>query len=454
MAARRIEDAIEAAALWIGRLDARISASPLREAWQVRACVQAGVTLAGLDGTPTRAGDVAALMCGVRTPSPDGHGPAAAGLAWWRLGLARVPLSQRTLRLVGRQAEPRLAVRELQEDWDMEDAVPRATRESDLEDLDGWAKEQGARALEAVRAAMSAGGGLRAVAAGVRASLRSDPDPGFWERAHVLKRSLSDDAIARAEILADRLDADEGRRVVARMRERLAALVLNPPSRTGAAHLVVADALRDSGMTAERLSCLTGGTKRLGMEGRLDDRALGGFLRVIGREAREGLALLDALESTVARWARSEAAKSDVRSSLPDVLHAFLVLPSLDVDWLCAATRMEQRVAQKFVRRLADADLVVPWAERRTVPEAGTRSAEVRVWMAAGLDAAYRRALGTRGPWTRAGGASVLAPGEAVARAWDADLSVPMSEVFRRFDGQIADIDREYGHLMARDRRR
>lgn len=450
MRASPIPAAIEDAALHIGRLDARVSASPLREAWQVRACVQAGVALAAVDGTPTRAADVAALMSGAMTPSVEGHGPAAIGLTWWRMGLAQVPLSERVARLVGRIPSPALAIREAQADWDMEDVIPRVARGHPIVELDDWTRREGKRVRLAAIAAMEEVRGLRAVARGIRAALLRGADPAFHERAHEMKNLIGDQAIARAQAEAADLDEAEAEAVMRKMRDRVAALELRAPSRFGAVHAVVPDILKEIGFSAERLSCLTGATKRLGMEGRLDDRAMAGFLRVLAKEARSGLALLDALETVVMRWSRHQATAADARSRLPDVLHALLILPAVDVDWMALATGLDERVAQKFVKRLADAGLIAEWAGRRTAPEGRGRSAEVRLWMAAGLDADYDRALRRRGVWVRGGGAVTSTPSELIGRAADVDLAVPMSEVFRRFDGEMADIDREFGRLVRR----
>src|SRR3546814_9688659 len=48
--------------------------------------------------------------------------------------------------------------------------------------------------------------------------------------------------------------------------------------------------------TRNRLSCITGATKRLGFERRLDDRAFVGFLKQLALDASSGLDLLDDLE--------------------------------------------------------------------------------------------------------------------------------------------------------------
>lgn len=231
------------------------------------------------------------------------------------------------------------------------------------------------------------------------------------------------------------------------------ALEIRPPSRLGAVHAVVPDVLVSMGVASVRLSCLTGATKRLGMEGRLDDRAMSGFLRKLAHEAREGLALLDALEDLVGAWARDPACAADSRSRLPDVIHALVVLPAVDADWLRWSAGLDERVVQKFTRRLADAGLVTEWAGRRTVREGEGRNAEVRLWMASGLEALYERALRRRGSWRRADAPLTFEPQAFASRFSDPDLAVPMAEVFRRFDGEMADIDRLYGRLVGRTRR-
>src|SRR3546814_9376453 len=54
--------------------------------------------------------------------------------------------------------------------------------------------------------------------------------------------------------------------------------------------------MQEMGITRTRLSCITGATKRLGFERRLDDRAFVGFLKQLALDASSGLDLLDDLE--------------------------------------------------------------------------------------------------------------------------------------------------------------
>src|SRR5437899_2860721 len=102
MWSNRVVAALEDVANLLGRLDARISLSPLSECWQVRACILAAENLAAVDGTPTRSSDVAGLLMEAPLPSMDSYRPAHVGLAHWRRCMARVGLSELGSRLVGR----------------------------------------------------------------------------------------------------------------------------------------------------------------------------------------------------------------------------------------------------------------------------------------------------------------------------------------------------------------
>lgn len=444
MAKSPIPAAIEEASLAIGRLDARVSFSVLQDAWQVRASLQAAVRLAEVDGTPTRQGDVAGLMLGSQLTHGDAYGPAARGLLHWRRSVARAPLSDVSMRVIGKATTRRQSAREAQADWDMEDAIPREARKAvaqgPIPDLDGMVEREGRAALAAMRDADAGMGSLRSVAAGIRDVLRHDPDPGRHVRLH--------------DLLV-RIIAEVGRNSAASAKSEAAEAMVRMSTigepRLGAVHAVVADRLVDMGVTSSRLSCLTGATKRIGMEGRQDERAVAGFLRALAKEAREGSALLDALEDMVARWSTAPAARFDARSRLPDVLWVFLLLPAADAGWIAASMDMDDRVAQKFVRRLADGGLVVPWSARRTDTGPEERSAEVRLWSAAGFEDAYAMSMRKSAPWSRK--RMAIEPWDVLSRVHDADLSVPMAEVFRRFAEGIADIDREFGHLWP-DRRK
>src|SRR3546814_17458536 len=87
--------------------------------------------------------------------------------------------------------------------------------------------------------------------------------------------------------------------------------------------------MQEMGITRNRLSCITGATKRLGFERRLDDRAFVGFLKQLALDASSGLDLLDDLELQMGAFGRAFKARFDQRSPLPLMLYAFLILPAV-----------------------------------------------------------------------------------------------------------------------------
>lgn len=76
--------AIEDATAVISRLDVRISASPLAEAWQVRACFIAAENLSAVDGTGTRFSDILGLALDAKLACSDNYLTATVGFGHWR----------------------------------------------------------------------------------------------------------------------------------------------------------------------------------------------------------------------------------------------------------------------------------------------------------------------------------------------------------------------------------
>ena len=125
-----IYSAIEKASALIARLDARISATPWAEAWQIRASFLAASRLAAVDGTPTRPGDILGLVMNSPLPSPDAYLPASIGFGHWRRCVARMEFSEVAERLLGRSVSSSQAAVEAQDDWDREDTLSPAIRKA------------------------------------------------------------------------------------------------------------------------------------------------------------------------------------------------------------------------------------------------------------------------------------------------------------------------------------
>jgi len=443
-------EAVERASAAIARLDVRVSLSPLREAWQVRAAARAAIALSSIDGRPVREPDLVAMMSGATLPHATSYLAAGIALAWWQRVLGRVDLSEATQRLVGRRVTRARRAAEEQAEWDGEDALSPAARRalgntlwrSPGVDDDRWAERGRMLAMDAMRAA---GAGLPAIAAGLRDALAVDRDPARHARVHDLAQIVRRQAEARLE--ADVAGMESG---IAQSRrdavdDMLSSLDWEAPRGLGEAHMAVADRLVETGTTSVRLSILTGATKRVAVERRGDDRAVAGFLRVLAREADEGLALLAALEATVAAWSRTPGLVADRRSSLPDVLWAVIALPVVDAGWIGEACDIEARVVQKFVKRLSDAGAIEPWAERRTEDGMG-RGASLRLWVARGFadDLARREARIRMPPTAR------LAFADVVDRSVALGELAPMAEVFARHDREMVEIGEAFGHLWPR----
>lgn len=464
MWSNKVLAALEEVSHLIGRLDARISLSPLAEAWQIRSCIMAAESLAAVDGTPTRSGDIAGLLLEAPLASPSAYGPAHAGLAHWRRSMARVDLSELAARLVGRNPAPNAAIAEMEADWEIEEELPAALRGTSrgtlLDDIDAFAREVGDRAVEIMRARQGNGAALIGLASAVQQAVRMDPDPDYFERverrrrefvatakaeAEMRKASLPSPASAREPELADKRKAQIDAWRDGFLREE----IWNKPRHLGSCYAVIPDRLQELGLTSNRLSCLTGATKRLGFEARLDDRALLGFLRQMAAEARAGLALLDALESAMAKLGRSEETKFDTRSPFPNVLYAFLLLPAVDPGWLRVSLEIEERLMRKLMKRLTDAALVVHWADSKRSSLDGQGTRDAKLWMIAGFEKEYDLSLRR----TAKPAKSNMLPIDAaamLARHRDIDVSKPMAMVYERFDQDIIDIDREFGAFFDR----
>lgn len=443
---KHVEDAARA----VARLDVRVSLSPLREAWDVRAACKAAITLAAIDGRHVREADLVGVMAGAPLPVPDSYLGAGTALAWWLRAMGRIHLSEPTARLVGRRVSQVRRAREHQAEWDGEDALSPAARRalgnaaSRIGDLDAdvWA-EAGRRA--SLSSMASAGSGLVAIALGLKDALAADRDPGRHARSHDLRAIVERQAEERVEADIAGLGPEAAQAHRDAVQDMLASLDWEAPRGLGEAHMAVADRLVETGACSRRLGILTGATKRIAVERRGDDRAVGGFLRVLAKEAIEGEAILSALESTVAKWARMPGLSSDRRSSLPDVLWAFLVLPVVDADWIGTACGLEPRVVQKFVKRLADHGAIEPWSERMTEGIIG-RAASVRLWVPAGFAASLARHQRVVSP-----ASSPISFSRVMTRAEEAAargiVPLPMADVFARFDRELVEIEEAFGHL-------
>lgn len=439
--------ALEDTALLIARLDTRLSASPLAEAWQVRACFLAAETLAAIDGTPTRSADIVGLISDTPLPSPANYRPATVGFGHWRRCLARVELSDLASRLVGRTLTARAQAAEKQADRDFEKTLPAAARRGHAatDEIDRYAQQVSDRALRILREQDDGalGSRFRQLALALQAAIRIDPDPDFFKRIYWVRREFEAQTRARAAEAngphpspADPVEQAE---------DFLTSVAWEKQPHLGACFAVVPDRLQDVGITTSRLSCLTGATRRLGFEGRLDDRAFRGFLRQLAQEARAGLALLDSLEQVAAQFANSSKTRFDARSRLPEILYAFLLYPALDTVWLQTTLDLEERVVQKFVKRLAQMGLITHWSQRRPRGE-GVRA--VRVWTAARFADDFTLALRRQAADARPGRGMTISPAEMLERHRDVDIRVPMSVVFARFETEMVDIDRAFGRLF------
>lgn len=452
MAARkpdRIYAALEEASALIARLDARISASSLAEAWQVRATFLAAERLAEIDRTPTRSGDILGVMMGAPLPSPEAYRPAMVGFGHWRRCMARIAFSDIADRLLGRTPSPTQVAIEAQSAWDMEDDLPFAARQAlarqpaETETVDSYALNVSQRALEQLRGLETTGSRFWSLAEGLKQAIRYDPDPGYFDRIWPVRQRFEAEARARRKgPLPSPGDADP-------VEDFISSVDWDKKSHLGACFAVVPDRLQDMGLCANRLSCLTGATRRLGFEGLLDERSFHGFLSQLAQEARSGLALLDGLEGQLAELGRSAATKCDPRSPLPKILYAFLLLPVVDSPWLQSALQLQENVTSKHVKRMADAGLIVAWGER-AVSGVGRVGRPITLWSAARLQDDFVKTGRRRSSWVRPG-VGPIDPAELLQRNRDIDVSIPMSIVYARFDDELADLDKLFGRFFDRE---
>ena len=163
-------------------------------------------------------------------------------------------------------------------------------------------------------------------------AVRMDPHPDYFERVERLRREFTaqanETAVAKKEALPSPANAKEAeeldrRRIqIDEARHKVLEKVTWEKGRhhLGSCYALAPERLREPGLTQNRLSCLTGATKRLGFQGRLDDQALVGFFRQMAQDARADLALLDSPEELVAMLATFEATEFGKRSAMPEVL--------------------------------------------------------------------------------------------------------------------------------------
>src|SRR5690606_39131001 len=152
--------------------------------------------------------------------------------------------------------------------------------------------------------------------------------------------------------------------------------------------------------------------------------------------------LLDSLERSFGHFAGSPEAKPDARSQLPEVIYAFLLYPAVDTLWLQTALDLHERVVRKLIKRLADAGLIVHWADKRARE---SRGREVRLWTAAEFERDFQMAISNRERLP----ASRPSPTAMIERYRDAYISKPMRLVFERFDQEMMDSDREFGRFSS-----
>lgn len=451
MASHDVMCAIEEASLLIAKLDARISATPLVEPWQVRACFLAAERLARVDGTPARFSDILGRFLETPLPSQEAHWAATVGFAHWRRCMARLDFSEFASQLIGRTLPQKARAAEAQADWDLEDKTPRAARKvppQNYKTLDDYAREVGERALDVMRRRDVSGSRFWSLAQGMQDAVRQDPDPDYFDRIdrvrRLFERDVEADAVKAIAALPSPYDPVRVAHIRRRSRAFQEGMTWEKRPHLGACYAVLPDRLVEMGITRNRLSCLTGATRRLGFEARLDERAFLGFMRALAEEARAGLALLDDLEGVMAKLATSPHTRFDSRSKLPDVLFGFLLLPAVDPSWLYKSTALEERVVQKIVKKLAEAELIFPWADDAD----GKSSRETRLWTAVPVGADALRLPASVNRTSAKPARAEIAPKIMFERFVDVNVSIPMSMVFTRFEREIVDIDREFGRFF------
>src|SRR5690606_13823545 len=333
------------------------------------------------------------------------------------------------------------AADERQKDRDLKASLPipaqRTMGHGTAEDVDRFAYHVGERALRRMRERDLRGSRLWSLASGMQDAVRVDPDPTYFERIYHIQREFLASSKAAADQMKSALPCptpDQLEAVDAQIGQFVDAVRWEKKPHLGACFAVLPERMQDLGLSVNRLTCMTGATKRLGFEGRLDDRAYGGFIRQLAQEARAGLALLHSLERSFGHFAGSPEAKPDARSQLPEIIYAFLLYPAVDTIWLQTALELYERVVRKLIKRLADAGLIVQSAAKRS-PE--SRGREARLWTAAQSVRDFQMPLSHR----KRPPTPPPPPAASAERYRDPSVSNPMRPVFERFDQEMLDID-------------
>lgn len=366
--------------------------------------------------------------------------PAAKALAHWHRLVARCVWSDLASRLIGLTPLPSLDWKEQQEDWDLETNASSAPPAGD-ERFD-YARAVGDRALDCLRSFERPGPRLVRLAEAMAEAVKIDHDPDYYERIFTLERETS--RLFRERMTPKTpLPSPAVEQLEARIESAISSINWEKKGDLGAVYAVVADRLVDLELTSTRLGCLTGATKRLGVEGRSDERAILGFLRQLTAEARAGLALLDQLELLVAEIAE-KAPPPDPRSSMPEICYGLLLLPAVDAKWLETALGIHERVAQKSLKKLSDLGIIEPWDSRRVAGLDG-RSRDVQLWVPCLVRP--DKDLPKKTGWKHHAVAFSLQSMDPVVRYRDIDISVPMSVVFARHEETMVDIDKQFGRF-------
>ncbi len=448
MKTERIFEAIETASGLIARLDARISATPWAEAWHIRSTFYAAEKLAAVDGTPTQSGDIVRLMMSAPLPSPDAYLPATIGFGHWRRCLARMQFTEATERLLGRSVSPSQAAAETQTDWDWEDALSPAVRKAvasqagQIETVDSYALEVSENALIKMRAYDAPGSAYHSLAKALREAIRVDPDPDYFKRIHRLRLKFETDVRDHYAFKGNSPSPPD----VDQAAEFLASVNWDRKPHLGACFSVVPDRLQEMGLTENRLSCLTGATKRLGFERRLDDRAFVSFLNQLAEDAKAGLAIFDDLETQMRSFSRAFKIRFDKNSPLPLILYSFLVLPAISSPWLQRSLDLLPGVTNKNLKQLEALNLIVQW--ERSSSGAGRPTI---FWAGGELTDAFRTASIARARQRGSGAIALPSPAEMLRRYADLDVSIPMAIVYDRHEKELIDLDKLYGRFFDRN---
>lgn len=445
MKTEKIFEAIETASGLIARLDARISATPWAEAWHIRSTFYAAERLAAVDGTPTRSGDIVRLMMGAALRSPDAYLPATIGFGHWRRCLARMQFTEATERLLGRAVSPSQAAAEAQSDWDWEDTLSPAVRKAiasqagQVETVDSYALEVSENALAKMRAYDAPGSAYHSLAKALREAIRVDPDPGYFKRIHMLRMKFERDVREHPTFKRNAPSPPEADRA----EEFLASVNWERKPHLGACFSVLPDRMKEMGLTDNRLSCLTGSTKRLGFERRLDDRAFVSFLNRLTEDAKAGLAIFDDLEVQMRAFGRAFKIRFDKNSPMPLILYSFLVLPAVSSPWLQRSLDLLPGATNKNLKQLEALKLIAQWETSSTGVGRPTT-----FWSGGELTAAFRTASIARARQRGSGGITLPSPAEMLRRYADLDVSIPMAIVYDRHKKELIDLDKLYGRFF------